>query len=126
MVIYGKININSMVDIINVIHPIISDTIVSGKVKFSGIIRLNKTYMFRRLDIRLVSKADLPATLLYFTGSKEFNQKMRKIAKNKGYLLNEYGLYKIKNDEKIKVKVKTEKDIFDKLGMTYVYPQNRV
>ena len=126
MIIYGKINKNSMIDIINAIQPIISDTILSGNVKFSGIIRLSKTYMFRRLDLRLVSKTDLPATLLYFTGSKEFNQKMRRTAKKKGYLLNEYGLYKIKNDEKIKVKVKTEKDIFVNLGMTYVYPQNRV
>ena len=45
-------------DDVNDTLPIISDTILSGKIKFSGIIRLNKTYMFRRLDIRLVSKTD--------------------------------------------------------------------
>lgn len=125
LIIYGKINKNSMNDIINAIQNIISDTILSGDVKFSGIIRLNKNYKFRRLDIRLVSKNNLPATLLYFTGSKEFNQKMRRLAKKKGYLLNEYGLYKIKNDQKIKIKVKTEKDIFIKLGMKYVNPYYR-
>ena len=54
---------------------------------------------------------------------------MRQIAKSQGYKLNEYGLYKIiekdgKTVEKF-IKVKSEKDIFDKLDMDYVNPEER-
>ena len=49
------------------------------------------------VDIRVVSKESYGAALNYFTGSKDHNVAMRKIAISKGLKLNEYGLYK---DEK--------------------------
>lgn len=77
----------------------------------------------RRIDIRLVKEAHYPFALLYFTGSKEFNQRMRKLAKSKGYKLSEYGLFDKYNKS---IKVKTEEGIFDFLGMRYVKPENRI
>lgn len=59
--------------------------------------------------------------LLYATGSKKFNIKMRLIAKKKGYLLNQKGLF----FNGIFVDVQSEKDIFKRLDMKYVKPANR-
>lgn len=43
-----------------------------------------------------------------------------------GYsLLNEYGIYKLNNDKKKRIKTSTEKDIFDVLGMEYLTPDKR-
>jgi DNA polymerase/3'-5' exonuclease PolX len=40
-------------------------------------------------------------------------------------MLNEYGLYKLNGDKKMRIKITTEKDIFDKLGMEYLPPEKR-
>lgn len=84
-----------------------------------------KKYPVRRVDIRYVPYNSFYPALLYFTGSGPFNEKMRGLAKTLGYKLNEYGLYKIVDGKPIKIKVNSEKDIFDKLGMDYVEPEER-
>ena len=53
------------------------------------------------------------------------NKRMRALAEQLGYLLNEYGLYKLNGNKKIKIKITSEKDIFDKLGMEYLPPEKR-
>ncbi len=58
---------------------------------------------------------------MYFTGSMEYNIKMRNIAIEKGYLLNEYGLFK----DKIPMKINSEKDICNILGVDYCSALNR-
>lgn len=75
----------------------------------------------RKLDIIFVPYKSFTSGLLYFTGSKEHNIKMRKRAKDLGYTLNRYGLFKGKN----KVKLKTEKDFFKILKMKYIIPEKR-
>jgi DNA polymerase (family 10) len=72
-------------------------------------------------DLRVVSEAEFPYALLYFTGSKEHNTELRGIAKDKGLKLNEYGLYK---GEKL-IKCKTEEEIFEALGLKYIPPEMR-
>jgi DNA polymerase/3'-5' exonuclease PolX len=109
----------------------IIDDMTPGKVttKYMGFCRLDNKHDIRRIDIRLFSQNSFPAAVLYFTGSKLFNQKMRATAEKLGYLLNEYGLYKlIKKNGTIKkkfVEVDTEKEIFEILKMKYVKPENR-
>lgn len=76
-----------------------------------------------RIDIRFVPYDSFYTALLYFTGSGDFNKVMRNIAKEKGYKLSEYTLTKIDTDKK--VKVKSEKDVFEKLGMDYLEPHLR-
>ncbi|TSC69699.1 MAG: hypothetical protein G01um101470_1014, partial [Parcubacteria group bacterium Gr01-1014_70] len=44
-------------------------------------------------DLRVVPEESFGAALNYFTGSKEHNVELRKIAIKKGYKLNEYGLF---------------------------------
>lgn len=57
-----------------------------------------------RVDFRLVAEEEFPAALIYFTGSKEHNVKLRRLAKEKGYILNEYGLFPREDREDREVK----------------------
>jgi DNA polymerase/3'-5' exonuclease PolX len=59
--------------------------------------------------------------LLYATGSGSFNIIMRAQAKRRGYLLNQRGLYK----DGVRVELKNELDIFEKIGMMYRDPESR-
>jgi len=79
-----------------------------------------------RFDIIVVPIQNFYSALLHFTGSGDFNQKMRLHAKTLGYKLNEYGIYKInsKNIEKL-IETKSEKDIFDILLLKYIPPEKR-
>ena len=45
-----------------------------------------------QVDVRLLEKVNFGAALLYFTGSKEHNVKLRGRANEMGYTLNEYEL----------------------------------
>jgi DNA polymerase beta len=85
----------------------------------------NKKYYHRRIDIRYIPYESYYSALLYFTGSGELNQVMRSKAQSMGYILNEYGLYKLNNDKKKKIKVNSEKDIFDKLEIEFISPDKR-
>ena len=76
-----------------------------------------------QIDLRVVKKEEFGAALLYFTGSKRHNIKLRKIAIKRGYTLNEYGLYTF--DKKKLVASKTEKEIYKKLGLKYLPPEER-
>jgi DNA polymerase (family 10) len=79
-------------------------------------------------DLRVVSDAEFPFALAYFTGSKEHNIVMRQRAIQRGLRLNEYGLFKSKEetrDAKLLVPCKTEDEIFAKLDLVYVPPELR-
>jgi DNA polymerase (family 10) len=79
-------------------------------------------------DLRVVSDAEYPFALLYFTGSKEHNIVMRQRAIQRGLRLNEYGLFKSKEetrDPKLLVPCKTEEDVFVELSLAYIPPEIR-
>lgn len=88
--------------------------------KFMGFVKHENNEVIR-LDIQHIDYHNYPTALLYFTGNKYFNLFIRKKAKEKGYKLNEYGLFK--NNKKIKVD--KEKDIFKILNIKYLKPENR-
>lgn len=73
------------------------------------------------VDLRIVDKNSFGAALQYFTGSKNHNIRVRKLAVKKGYKLNEYGLFK--NGKR--VAGKTEKEIYNKLGLNFIPPELR-
>src|ERR1043166_1283793 len=79
-------------------------------------------------DLRVVSDAEFPFALMYFTGSKEHNIVMRQRAIEHGLRLNEYGLFRSKTetrDPKLLVRCKTEEEIFKQLDLHYVPPEMR-
>jgi DNA polymerase (family 10) len=79
-------------------------------------------------DLRVVSDAEYPSALMYFTGSKEHNIVMRQRAIERGLRLNEYGLFRSKvetRDPKLAESCRTEEEIFEKLGLSYIPPEMR-
>jgi len=100
----------------------------SGTKKFMGMCKLDDFDIYRRIDIITTTPKEFPFMLLYFTGNSEFNVKMREIAKSKGFLLNEQGLFDVTsnvNVNKVEGKFDEEQDIFKFLGIEYVEPSNR-
>jgi DNA polymerase (family 10) len=76
-----------------------------------------------QVDLRVVKPESYGAALQYFTGSKEHNVKLRGIAIRKGYKLSEYGVFKKDTDKY--VVGKSEKEVYNKLGLTYIAPELR-
>lgn len=74
-----------------------------------------------QVDLRVMPQASFGAALHYFTGSKEHNIAVRKIAVTKKYKLNEYGLFK--GDKRIAGR--TEEDVYGKLELPYIKPELR-
>ena len=75
-----------------------------------------------------MSDAEYPFAQAYFTGSKEHNIAMRQRAIARGLRLNEYGLFKSKEetrDPKLRLDCKTEEDIFAALDLAYIPPELR-
>ena len=95
----------------------------TAKKKFMGTCCLPiENSIKRRLDIRIIDYDSYYPALLYFTGSDENNKRMRLEAIKLNMKLNEYGLFK--DDEKLKVI--SEKDIFDYLNLKFLEPCERM
>jgi len=74
-----------------------------------------------QVDIRIIKQESFGSALQYFTGNKAHNIHLRKIAIKKGFKLSEYGLFKGRKQ----VAGKIEKEVYNKLGMTYIEPELR-
>ncbi|TAM38580.1 DNA polymerase/3'-5' exonuclease PolX [bacterium] len=94
----------------------VKDILAEGKTKSSV-----RTKEDVQVDCRVVEDKSFGAALLYFTGSKNFNIKLRQLAIKKGLKINEYGVFK---KEKF-VAGRTEEGIFKLLGMQYVEAELR-
>jgi DNA polymerase (family 10) len=73
------------------------------------------------VDIRVLPRNSFGAALQYFTGSKEHNIALRKIAIEKGMKLSEYGLFK---GSKM-IAGEFEEEIYQKLGLDWIPPELR-
>ena len=107
----------------NDMKPLLVDHMTDKKIKtkYMGFSKLKDNYI-TRIDIRFIPYDSYYSAILYFTGSGDFNKKMRLIAKDKGYKLSEYGLFDMKGK---KINVSSERDIFRKLDMEYLPPRLR-
>jgi DNA polymerase (family X) len=76
-----------------------------------------------QVDVRLLKKENLGAALLYFTGSKEHNVRLRGRANEMGWTLNEYQLATLKGEKH--VAGRTEEEIYAKLKLDYIPPELR-
>ncbi|MEM4714438.1 MAG: DNA polymerase/3'-5' exonuclease PolX [Candidatus Nanoarchaeia archaeon] len=74
-------------------------------------------------DVRVLENKNFGAALQYFTGNKEHNISLRKIAIEKGFKLSEYGLFSRKTGKFIAGK--TEEEIYKSLGLEYIPPELR-
>ena len=110
-------------------RKIIVEVLSRGKTKCLVIARLGDRTA-RRVDFLFSTFEEYPFSILYFTGSKGFNATMRGHALKTGVSLNEHGFSKIvgkkKEEEKMRLNIKTERDIFDYLGLEYKEPFERI
>ncbi len=95
----------------------VENIIVKGPTKTS--VRLK---MGLNCDLRVLEPQSFGAAVQYFTGSKDHNIEVRQIAIDKGYKLNEYGLFDKKNKN---VGGEEEESIYQKLGMSWMPPEMR-
>ncbi|OGZ30786.1 MAG: DNA polymerase III [Candidatus Niyogibacteria bacterium RIFCSPLOWO2_01_FULL_45_48] len=72
-------------------------------------------------DLRVLPHKSFGAALQYFTGSKDHNIALRKIAIKKKYKLNEYGLF---HGKKL-IEGRDEEKIYKKLGLDWMPPELR-
>ncbi len=77
---------------------------------------------FERIEIYGAKRDDWESQLLYLYGSGTFNILMRSLAKRKGYLLSQYGLFDRKTNQRITT---NEKKIFKQLGLDWIPPEER-
>jgi len=74
-----------------------------------------------RIDLRVIEAGSFGSALMYFTGSKAHNVRLREWAIKKGFKLNEYGLFKGERQ----IAGRTEADIYKKLGLRWIPPEVR-
>jgi DNA polymerase/3'-5' exonuclease PolX len=101
------------------------ETLALGNKKFMGISKISSESIGRRIDIMVTKSTEYPFAILYFTGSADFNPKMRQRALDLGYSLNEYSLTDCKTKVDLDKEFTNETDIFKFLGMDYVEPWDR-
>ncbi|MEM5814429.1 MAG: DNA polymerase/3'-5' exonuclease PolX [Candidatus Aenigmatarchaeota archaeon] len=98
--------------------PEVSRVLAKGPTKSTVILKNN-----RQADVRVLHDREFGAALQYFTGSKDHNIALRKIAIAKSYKLSEYGLLSRRTGAF--VAGRTEEEIYRKLGLRYIEPELR-
>ena len=96
--------------------PQVKEIIVKGPTK-SSILSIDNI----QVDVRVIKDDSYGAALLYFTGSKEHNIRLRQRAITKDLKLSEYGIFR--NNKRIAGK--TEMEMYKKLGLSYIEPELR-
>jgi len=76
-----------------------------------------------QVDLRVVPLEAWGAAMIYFTGSKPHNVRIREMAVRKGLKLNEYGLFRVEDEELIAAD--TEEAVYERLGLPYIEPTLR-
>ena len=98
--------------------PNVAQVLAKGPTKSS--VRLKEGM---QVDLRVLNDNIFGAALLYFTGNKEHNIILRRIAIKKGLKLSEYGLFDSRTNRL--VAGRTEEEGYKKLGMDYIEPEMR-
>jgi DNA polymerase (family X) len=109
-------------------HPMVESVVAQGPTKSS--VRLRSGV---QCDLRVVTAAEYPFALAYFTGNKEHNIEMRSRALQRGWTLNEYRLAPLPVDPKAKEKrpvkkipkVRDEADLYRAVDLDFIPPELR-
>jgi DNA polymerase (family X) len=76
-----------------------------------------------QVDLRVIEPAVWGAAMIYFTGSKAHNVRIREMAVRKGLKLSEYGLFHADDGELIAAE--TEEVVYERLGLQFIPPTMR-
>ncbi|MEM6794473.1 MAG: DNA polymerase/3'-5' exonuclease PolX [Acidobacteriota bacterium] len=109
-------------------HPWVTQVLAKGETKCS--VRLEKGQVIMQADLRLVPEEVYGAALMYFTGSKEHNVRLREVAIRQGKHLNEYGLFEGTAERPQESGAEPlaairEEEIYRELGLAYIPPEMR-
>ncbi len=98
--------------------PVVREVLMHGPTKSSVVITEGI-----QVDLRVVEEASFGAALAYFTGSKSHNIRLREMAVKAGMKINEYGIYREKDDRRLGGE--KEEDVYRLLGLPYIPPELR-
>ncbi len=98
--------------------PVVQEVILRGPTKCTILTRSQF-----QVDVRVIAPEEWGSALLYFTGSKAHNIRLRSLALAKGYTLSEYGIFRL--DTGKRVASRTEAEIYETLGLTWIPPEIR-
>ena len=96
----------------------ISQVLGSGETKTTVL-----THTGLQVDVRMVPKQEWGAAILYFTGSKEHNIRLRRLAIDRGWVLSEYSLHEA--DGGAVVAQEAEHEVYEALGLPWIPPTIR-
>ena len=99
-------------------HPSVTRVLAHGDSKSSALVERGL-----QVDLRVVPPEVWGAAMIYFTGSKAHNVRIREMAVRAGLKLNEYGLFDAKTGELLAAK--TEADVYASLGLLFIEPTLR-
>ncbi len=99
-----------------------AQTIGRGETKIS--IRVGKSF---QVDMRVVQSDQFGAALQYFTGSQAHNIHTRRLAKDRGLKINEYGVFKVDENESGETRIAgaTEAEVYAAIGLPWIAPELR-
>ncbi len=98
--------------------PVIKEVLSHGPTKSSAV-----TKEGIQVDLRVVEPESFGAALIYFTGSKEHNIRIRKMAHDLGLKINEYGVFKEKTNKRIAGT--SEEEVYKTLKLPFIAPELR-
>ena len=76
-----------------------------------------------QVDLRVVPLEVWGAAMIYFTGSKAHNVRIREMAVRKGLKLSEYGLFQVRSGKLLVAE--TEEEVYERLGLPWIPPTLR-
>ncbi|NOX21306.1 MAG: DNA polymerase/3'-5' exonuclease PolX [Nitrospirae bacterium] len=98
--------------------PNVEEVLLKGPTKSSVILKEGI-----QVDLRVVEEDCFGAALQYFTGSKAHNIKIREMAMKLGLKINEYGVFREKDNKKIAGT--TEEEVYKAIGLPFIPPEIR-
>lgn len=94
----------------------VEDVVAKGEAKTT--VRLRGGF---QVDLRVFEKSSYGSAMVYFTGSKDHNVALRKMAKRDDLKINEYGVFK--GDKSLAGE--TEKSVYNVLDLPWIAPELR-
>ena len=102
-------------------YPQVANVLAAGDTKSS--VNLGSGL---QVDLRVVPPDCYGAALVYFTGSKEHNVKLRRRAVEQGLRISEYGVFRVHEDMKEElVAGQEEADVYATVGLPWIPPEMR-
>ncbi len=102
-------------------YPQVAKTLAAGDTKSS--VTLGSGL---QVDLRVVPPDCYGAALVYFTGSKEHNVKLRRRAVEQGLRISEYGVFRVHEDAREEfVAGREEADVYASVGLPWIPPEMR-